>query len=82
MCEYCGSDYLYKINVCFLITNIDIEKIWEYKGSISNFFNSPLHESIILELAMILIIVMNMLSIAVVDAFDLRVGNDTVPIRL
>jgi len=29
-----------------------------------------------------LVLVMNILSIAVEDAFDLRVGNDTVPIRL
>jgi len=29
-----------------------------------------------------LVLVMNMLSIAVVDAFDLRVGNDTVPVSL
>ena len=57
MCEYCGSDYLYKISVCFFsITNTDIEKIHrEYKGSISNFLNISLHESLILEFVMILI---------------------------
>ena len=28
---------------------------WEYKGSISNFLNSSLHESLVLELVMILV---------------------------
>ena len=49
-------DYLYQINVCFFIPDIDSEKIyWEYKGSVSNFLNSSLHESLILEFVMILI---------------------------
>jgi len=50
-------DLIICINKClFFITNIDIEKIhWEYKGSISNFFNSSLHDSLILEIVIILI---------------------------
>ena len=49
--------WLFVYNKClFFITNIDIEKIyWGYKGSISNILNSYLHESLILELVMILI---------------------------
>ena len=45
-----------EINIGFFFTNIDKGKIYcEYKGSISDFLSSLLHESVILEFVIILI---------------------------